>query len=65
MYAALIGEFLIDQYPEHKSKIDAITERTGLARVLQGIHYPSDNKASIQIVKTIFPNLKQYFTKER
>jgi len=65
MYAALIGEFLIDQHPEHKSKIEAITEQTGLGRVLQGVHYPSDNKASIQIVKTIFPNLKQYFTKER
>ena len=65
IYAALIAEFLIDQHPEHKSKIESITERAGLGRVLQGIHYPSDNKASIQIAKTIFPNLKQYFTKER
>ena len=65
IYAALIAEFLIDQHPEHKSKIESITKRTGLGRVLQGVHYPSDNKASIQIAKTIFPNLKQYFTKER
>ena len=65
IYAALIAEFLIDQHPEHKSKIESITERTALGRVIQGVHYPSDNKASIQIAKTIFPNLKQYFTKER
>jgi len=65
MYAALIAEFLISEYPEYKSKFDALTDQTGLARVLQGVHYPSDNRAAIQIVKTIFPNLKQYFTKER
>ena len=64
MYAALIGEFLIDKHPEHQSKIDAVTERTGLGRVLQGVHYPSDNEASIKIIKTIFPNLKKYFSGE-
>jgi len=64
MYAALIGEFLIDKHPEHKSKINAITERTGLGRVLQGVHYPSDNDSSIKIIKTIFPNLKNFFTGE-
>jgi hypothetical protein len=65
MYAALIAEFLISEHPEHKSKFDTLAGKTGLARVIQGVHYPSDNRAAIQIVKTIFPNLKQYFTKER
>jgi len=65
MYAALIAEFLTSDYPEHKSKFEALTDKTGLARVLQGVHYPSDNAASIKIVKTIFPNLKKYFSGEQ
>ena len=64
MYAALIAEILTSEYPEHKSKFDTLTDQTGLARVLQGVHYPSDNAASIKIVKTIFPNLKKYFSGE-
>lgn len=62
MYAALIGEFLKYDYPQHSTKFDALVKQTGLARVLQGVHYPSDNAASIQIVKTIFPNIKKYFS---
>lgn len=65
MYAALIAELLIDRYPDHKSKIESITKQVGLGRVLQGVHYPSDNIASIQIVKSLFPNLKKYFTESK
>ena len=62
MYAALIAEFLKYEYPQHSTKFDALVKQTGLARVLQGVHYPSDNTASIQIVTTIFPNIKKYFS---
>jgi len=65
MYACLASEILISDYPQHKSKLDQLTSQAGLARVLQGVHYPSDNTAAIKIVKTIFPNLKKYFTGER
>lgn len=64
MYAALASEILINDYPEHKNKFDDVTKQVGLARVLQGVHYPSDNQASIKIMKTIFPDLKKYYTTE-
>lgn len=60
MYAALAAELLIDKHPEHRTKLDAITKQCGLGRVLQGVHYPSDNTAAIKIIKTIFPKLKNY-----
>lgn len=60
MYAALAAELLIDKYPEHRTKLDAITKQCGLGRVLQGVHYPSDNTAAIKIIKSIFPQLKNY-----
>ena len=64
MYAALAAEILKDEYPDHGSKFEEQTARCAFARELQGVHYPSDNNASIKIVKTIFPNLKQYYTGE-
>lgn len=64
MYGALASEILIDAYPQHKTKLDDLTKRIGYARVLQGVHYPSDNTAGIKIIKTIFPYLKRYYTQE-
>jgi hypothetical protein len=37
---------LADQYPEHKNKFFELSNYCGLARILQGVHYPSDNDAS-------------------
>ena len=60
MYAAFIGELLKKDYPEHTNKIDQLVRKTGYARVLQGVHYPSDNIAAIKIVNKIFPNIYSY-----
>ncbi len=62
MYAALIAEILGDKYPKYKSNLDAIVDMSGKARELQGVHYPSDNEASKKIIKTIYPQLKKYYT---
>lgn len=64
MYAALAAEILIDKYPQHKTKLNDLTKQVGHARVLQGVHYPSDNLAAIKVIKTIFPNIKKYFSQE-
>lgn len=61
MYAALIAEILADKYPKYKSNLDAIVDMSGKARELQGVHYPSDNEAAKKIIKTIYPQLKQYY----
>jgi len=64
MYAAFIGELLKKDYPEHTNKIDQVVRKTGYARVLQGVHYPSDNIAAIKIVNKIFPNIYSNTLKE-
>jgi len=64
MYAAFIGELLKKDYPEHTNKIDQLVRKTGYARVLQGVHYPSDNIAAIKIVNKIFPNIYSNILKE-
>jgi len=63
MYAALISEILSAIYPEKKSIFEDLTQKTAFARVLQGVHYPSDNEASINIIKTIYPKLSEYYEK--
>ena len=62
MSAVLASKILTDKYPEHESKFNEIAEKCGHARVLQGVHYPSDNTASIKIINKIYPIIKKYFT---
>lgn len=64
MYGALIAEILISLYPAKTDIFDQTTQKVGLARVLQGVHYPSDNDASIKIVKKIYPSLHKYYIQE-
>ncbi len=61
MYAALISEILSDKYPQHKQEFEKQVSLCGEARELQGVHYPSDNTASIKIMKTIYPQIKKYY----
>lgn len=62
MYAGLIAEILADKYPKHSNKLNTFVDMCGKARELQGVHYPSDNEASKKIIKTIYPQLKKYYT---
>lgn len=61
MYAALISEILSDKYPEYKKQLSAAVDLCGKGRELQGVHYPSDNKAAKKIITTIYPELKKYY----
>lgn len=63
LYGALAGSILTEKYPEKKSIWDELVKKIGLARVLQGVHYQSDNVASVQIMKKIYPKLSEYYEK--
>lgn len=63
MYAALAGEIFKEKYPEKTDVFDKLVQKVAHARVLQGVHYPSDNDASIKIMKTIYPKLSEYYEK--
>lgn len=67
-YAAMGAYLLADMYPELSSDFFKKIGEAGLARCLQGVHYPSDNEASMVISGAIwqdiryklFPDLEPY-----
>jgi len=59
MYAELAAHILSDEYPEYKSNFFEIAKFCGLARVLQGVHFPSDNEASVAAVNVLYPLIKE------
>mgnify|MGYP003627612132 FL=1 len=57
-YAALMASILSDMYPDQSSKFYEIANLAGHARVLQGVHYPSDNDAAMVITSAIWQDIK-------
>ena len=55
---ALIAEILSDIYPEHKTAFYEAAGLVGKGRVLQGVHYPSDNEASMILARVGWENIK-------
>ena len=57
-YAAFGGSMLATLYPEHTSEFYELINLAGRARILQGVHYPSDNDASMVIASVLYEDLK-------
>jgi len=57
-YATLMASILSDMYPDQSSKFYEIANLAGHARVLQGVHYPSDNDAAMVITSAIWQDIK-------
>jgi acid phosphatase (class A) len=57
VYARLAANFILKSNPEFKYELDQIVDKSAYARVLQGVHYPSDNKASIIFTDYIFKKI--------
>lgn len=57
-YGAIATYYLAALYPELSSELFSIPGQIGLARCLQGVHYPSDNEASMVIVGAIWENIR-------
>lgn len=64
VYSKLVANILSDMYPQFADSFNNIAKRTGIARVKQGVHYPSDNEASFifadYMYKKLQPKLKKY-----
>lgn len=58
VYARLAADLVSNSYPEFQYELDQIVNKSAYARVLQGVHYPSDNDASIIFTDAIFAKLK-------
>lgn len=57
VYARLAANLVLKSNPEFQYELDLIVNKSAQARVLQGVHYPSDNKASIIFTDYIFKKL--------
>jgi hypothetical protein len=59
VYSSLVALILQHYYPKVDSrKLNILVQNTAKARVLQGVHYPSDNKASLVLSQFLFNKLK-------
>ena len=63
-WAAMMGYILAEHYPEHSSEIFDKIDLAGKARVLQGVHYPSDNDASMVITGALWQDIKHDILKK-
>ena len=57
--ASIVAEILSSLHPEHKSKFYEFSRLAGKARVMQGVHYPSDNEASVTLVRILWEDMKK------
>lgn len=59
MYSELAAHILSSEYPDFKKDFFKLSDYCGLARILQGVHYPSDNEASKIAVSKLYPLMKK------
>lgn len=56
-YTALAANIVSNKYPKLKNELDRIVELTGNTRISQGVHYSSDNNASIKLANFLYSYL--------
>jgi hypothetical protein len=59
IYSELAAHIVSEEYPEYKKDFFTISNYCGLARILQGVHYASDNEASKIALSKLYPLLKE------
>jgi len=58
VYAAMGAYLFADIYPRYSSEFFKMIGLAGLARCLQGVHYPSDNEAAMVISGAIWQDIR-------
>lgn len=57
-YAALSAYILAAKYPAHSEHFFNKVSTAGMARMLMGVHYPSDNEASMIIAGAVWEDIR-------
>tara|TARA_R100000664_G_scaffold14448_1_gene22731 strand:+ start:1847 stop:2554 length:708 start_codon:yes stop_codon:yes gene_type:complete len=57
-YAAFLASMLSSLYPAYSDKFYSFAGDVGRARILQGVHYPSDNNAAMLVGSAIWEDIK-------
>lgn len=60
VYSELAAHMLSDIYPQYTKEFFRLSEYCAFARILQGVHYPSDNQASKKVVNILYPLINKY-----
>lgn len=58
VYSSLCECILTDMFPDLSAQFKKVVDLTLMGRMLQGVHYPSDNQASIIFTKYMYSHLK-------
>ena len=58
VYAGLIAAIASEEHPEYSSEFYQLVGTVGLARCLQGVHYPTDNDASMVISGALWEDIR-------
>lgn len=59
VYSKLVALIIKNLYPQiSDNKLNKIVNQTAKARIMQGVHYPSDNLASLYLSQVLFNKLK-------
>lgn len=58
-YAKLAEMIATEEFPQYIDQFKSFTNKVGLCRMQQGVHFSSDNEAAIQLVHKIFDQLKK------
>jgi hypothetical protein len=62
VYSKLVANILQEMYPQiAQYELNNIVRQTAMARVKQGVHYPSDNSGSIVLANSLFKSLHPQF----
>jgi len=64
MYGALAAHILSDKYPEYEQQFFELAKYCGLARILQGVHFPSDNEAAFKATAKLYDAIKRRLQNE-
>jgi len=64
MYSELAYHILKDQYPIYEKNFKKLSEYCGFARILQGVHFPSDNRAAVVAMSKLYPLIKEKLNDE-
>ncbi len=56
--AGIIAPIMAEEYPKYTSEFYELVSRAGLARCLQGVHYPTDNDVSMVISGAVWEDIR-------
>jgi hypothetical protein len=57
-YAGLVAAIFSEEYPDYSSDFYRLVSTVGLARCLQGVHYPTDNDAGMVIAGALWEDIR-------